>query len=87
MALGYACSAMNTFDAEYLEASDVLVLSSSSTLYSSGEVDVIEEFVASGGGLFVASDWIEFGDELDPVIERFDFVRNKTVQEFLYPID
>ena len=77
--LGYACSAMTTFNPEYLQACDVLVLTSCMTLYNSTtEVNVIEEFVSQGGGLFVVSDWGPYGTQLDPVIERFDFVRNTT---------
>ncbi len=76
--LGYACSAMNTFNIEYLQASDVLVLTSSTLFYSSAEAEYIQDFVASGGGLFVASDWGQYGSELDPVIEQFDIERNKT---------
>lgn len=75
---GYACSAMENFDTDYLQACDVLVLSASLTTYSSAVVDEIEAFVTGGGGLFVASDWGQYGAELDPIIERFDFIRNKT---------
>ncbi|MGY5853735.1 MAG: DUF4350 domain-containing protein, partial [Candidatus Thorarchaeota archaeon] len=75
--MGYACSGMTTFDHDYLLASDVLVLSISNMNYTSADADIIEEFVTGGGGLFIASDWVQFGDELDTVLERFGFERNK----------
>ncbi|MHA2139995.1 MAG: hypothetical protein ACXADF_01335 [Candidatus Thorarchaeota archaeon] len=85
-AAGYAVSQMNTFDPSYLEASDVLVLSYCFTPYGEDEVDIIEEFVARGGGLWVITEFEELGDELDPVTDRFGFVRNKTAA-YIYDSD
>ena len=76
--MGFACSAMTTFNPSYLQAADVLVLFSSYDMYTPSEVSVIEVFVEGGGGLFVATDWNIYGDQLDPVIEAFGFARNKT---------
>ncbi|MFW9768776.1 MAG: hypothetical protein ACFFF9_09700 [Candidatus Thorarchaeota archaeon] len=75
---GFAVSAMTTWNPSILEACDVLVQVVSDIVYSAGEVTVIEDFVASGGGLVVYTDWGVYGNELDPVINRFGFVRNTT---------
>ncbi|MFW9796677.1 MAG: hypothetical protein ACFFE2_06550 [Candidatus Thorarchaeota archaeon] len=75
---GFAVSAMSTWDPAMIQMADVLILTTGTMTYSSAETDVIEDFVASGGGLIVYTDWGTYGDELDPVTERFGFVRNKT---------
>ncbi len=75
---GFAVSAMATWDPNMIEMCDVLILASSGTSYSAAEVDVIEDFVASGGGLLVFTDYGSFGEELDPVTDRFGFIRNGT---------
>lgn len=75
---GFAVSAMTTWDPATILRCNVLVLSIGGTAYSSAEVDVIEDFVTSGGGLIVYTDWGSFGNVLDPVTNRFGFIRNDT---------
>ncbi|MFW9958204.1 MAG: DUF4350 domain-containing protein [Candidatus Odinarchaeota archaeon] len=75
---GFAVSTMSTFDPALLAACDVLVITYCSILYNTTEVNQIEDFVNNGGGLFVAQEWSSFGNEMDPVTERFGYVRNKT---------
>ncbi len=79
---GFAVSGMNTFDADYLLAADVLVIPAADyhgiAEYTTSDLDVIEAFVSSGGGLFILSDYGAWGNVTDPVNERFGFVRNKT---------
>jgi len=86
---GFAVSSMEIFDADYLLAADVLVVPfadhHSGPQYSTQEVDAIEDFVGSGGGLFIISDYAQYGNVTDPVNERFGFVRNKT--SILYDSD
>lgn len=76
---GFAVSSMGVFSSEYLAACDILVLTLSYTLYTTQETNMIEDFVNNGGGLFIATDWGAWGNELDPVTDRFGFVRNKTL--------
>lgn len=75
---GFASSAMTTFNPAVLAACDVLVLSYCSIAYNSTEVNQIENFVNNGGGLFVAQEWGTFGNSIDPVSERFGYIRNAT---------
>lgn len=75
---GFAVSSMDTFDEAYLEASDVLVIPGAQSEYSAGEVDIVDAYVASGGGLFIMADWGTWG-EVDMVLDRFGFARNETV--------
>jgi uncharacterized membrane protein len=86
---GFAVSGMNSFDEVYLQAADVLVIPEAdyhgSAEYTTSELDIIEEFVSSGGGLFIISDYGPYGNVTDPVNERFGFFRNKT--SILYDSD
>jgi len=75
---GYAVSTMQTFDPELLAACDILVLTFGSTNYTTQEVDMIDDFVNDGGGLFITTDGDHWGNSLDLVIEQFGVVRNKT---------
>ena len=77
VANGFAVSNMPTFNAENLTACDVLVISRGIT-YSTGQIDSIENFVDDVGGLFVIGEWGSIMNSLDPVIERFGYLRNKT---------
>lgn len=74
---GFAVSSMDTFDESYLHASEVLVIPGAQSEYSADEVDFVEGYVASGGGLFLMSDWGHWG-EVDMVLDRFGFARNET---------
>ncbi|MFX1255535.1 MAG: hypothetical protein ACFFCZ_28285, partial [Promethearchaeota archaeon] len=75
---GFAVSSMGDFSPAFFGAAEILVLTTGTTTYTSAEADAIEAFVQDGGGLFVATDYGSFGDELDQVTERFGFIRNKT---------
>ncbi|MFX1563490.1 MAG: hypothetical protein ACFFDP_09300 [Promethearchaeota archaeon] len=72
---GFAVSSLGAFSSAFIEACDVLVLTSGTTTLTAAEADAIEAFVLDGGGLFVATDWGAFGDELDPVTTKFGFTR------------
>lgn len=76
--IGFAVSSMETFDADWIGACDILVLTYCFDTYQEFEVDTIEDFVEGGGALFVATEYSHYGDEIDPVMERFGFVRQKT---------
>ncbi len=76
--VGYAVSTMQTFDPELLAACDILVLTFGSINYTTQEVDMIDDFVNDGGGLFITTDGWFWGDSLDLVIERFGVARNNT---------
>jgi hypothetical protein len=78
VAEGYAVSTMQTFDPELLAACDILVLTRGTVNYTTQDVDAIDDFVNDGGGLFITTDAVSYGDSLDLVIERFGVVRNKT---------
>ncbi|MFX1295798.1 MAG: hypothetical protein ACFFD2_13220, partial [Promethearchaeota archaeon] len=78
VAEGFAVSNMGTFSPAFFNACDVLVISAGTTTYTSAEVDAIESFVQNGGGLFVATDWGTYGEELDPITTRFGFTRYAT---------
>jgi len=75
---GFAVGEMSVFNADDLLACDVLVIPRCSATYSPGEIDIIEDFVLDGGGLFIIGEWGSLMDELDPIIERFGYARNQT---------
>lgn len=75
---GFAVSSMKQLSAEYLAGCDVLVMTFTTAAYSTSDIDIIEQFVQDGGGLFIATELGIWGDDLDPVIERFGYMRNKT---------
>lgn len=72
-AAGFAVSQMDTFTSEYLNASDVLVITFAAVIYDAGEVAIIEEFIAQGGSLFLIGDYSSFSYEIDPIAEEFGF--------------
>ncbi len=78
VAENFAVTSMGTFSASLISACDVLVITTGTATFSSGEADVVESFVLSGGGLFIISDYGQFGEELDPVSTKFGFTRNST---------
>ncbi|MHA2233239.1 MAG: hypothetical protein ACXAB4_12210, partial [Candidatus Hodarchaeales archaeon] len=78
VAEGFAVSIMDEFSPAFFNASDVLVICYSNTIYSAGEAAAIQAFVENGGGVFVISEFGQWGDELDPVINEFGFYRNET---------
>jgi hypothetical protein len=75
---GYAVSSMSTFSADILAACDLLILQVSYVAYNTTEVDIISTFVENGGGVFIITEFGDYGEELDPVTDHFGFVRNKS---------
>lgn len=75
---GFAVSSMSKLSPKNLAACDVLVMTCSSLGYMTPYVDMIEQFVNDGGGLFISTEISMYGHALDPVLERFGFMRNKT---------
>ncbi|MBS3795255.1 MAG: hypothetical protein KGY80_10175 [Candidatus Thorarchaeota archaeon] len=76
--IGFAVSSMETFDTDWIEGCDILVLTYCLDDYSESEVEIIKNFVEGGGALFVTAEYGLYGDAIDTVIERFGFVREKT---------
>lgn len=75
---GFAVSTMNSFSASYLNASEVLVIMTAGTDYTTSEIDDIETYIDNENGVLVCTDYDHYGDETDGLIENFGFVRNKT---------
>ncbi|MFW9805425.1 MAG: hypothetical protein ACFFFK_01690 [Candidatus Thorarchaeota archaeon] len=86
---GFAVSGMDTFDEAYLQAAEILVIPTGDyhpvQNFTPSELDIIEEFVNSGGGLFIISEYGAYGNTTDLVSERFGFVRTKN--HILYDSD
>ncbi len=75
---GYAVSSMPTFSPVTLTGCDLLILLVCSHDYNTTEVGYIDSFVDNGGGLFIITEFGQYGEELDPVTDHFGFVRNKS---------
>ncbi|TFH05466.1 MAG: hypothetical protein E4H14_12705, partial [Candidatus Thorarchaeota archaeon] len=75
---GFAVTIMDSWSESLINAADVLILQWAGTVYSEPQVDFIEGWVSSGGGLFVLSEFGSLGNNLDPVTNRFGFIRNPT---------
>ncbi len=72
-AAGFAVSQMDTFTSDYLNASDVLVISYPNDVYTGGELTIIEDFVSQGGSLLLIGDYSSYAFEVDPIAEQFGF--------------
>ena len=75
---GFSISSMDTFDPAIIEACEILVITYCNTEYNATEIDMIEDFVSGGGGLFIITELQSFGDDLDSLLDRFGFARNTT---------
>lgn len=75
---GYAISNMVIFSQDFLKTADVLVITTGPSSYTSGEIDIIDDFVKNGGGLFVTTDWGSHGDQTDSILENFGIERYDT---------
>ncbi|TFG28462.1 hypothetical protein EU528_11145 [Candidatus Thorarchaeota archaeon] len=75
---GFAVSIMDSWSESLINSADVLILSWAGTIYNESQVNFVEEWVSSGGGLFVLSEFGPFGNNLDPITDRFGFMRNST---------
>jgi hypothetical protein len=75
---GFSVSSMDVFDPELLAACEIFVVSYANTEYNTTEIGILHDFVSNGGGLFVASEWGIYGDEIDGLLNDFGFVRNTT---------
>jgi uncharacterized membrane protein len=78
LSMGFAVTDMQTWNQDIIDTSDVLILHAGGITYSPGHTDYIEEYVNNGGGVFIATEATTLGDTIDPVTERFGFVRNDT---------
>ncbi|TFG26993.1 hypothetical protein EU528_13575 [Candidatus Thorarchaeota archaeon] len=75
---GFSVSSIDVFDPEVFESCEIFVITSASVTYNATEIQVIHDFVDGGGALFIASEWGEYGDETDDLINDFGFIRNTT---------
>ncbi|TFF97206.1 MAG: hypothetical protein EU547_04925 [Promethearchaeota archaeon] len=77
--MGYDISRMiPSFNESYLSSGDILVLTASYTNYSDTEAEIIENYVDQGNGLFIGAERGASWYQLDSILERFGFERNKT---------
>jgi hypothetical protein len=79
---GFAITTMNVWDEALVSSCDVLVAGSGGTppitSYSGAEINFIKNFVASGGGLLVETDWSQWGNNTVELLGTFGFARNYT---------
>ena len=75
---GFSVSSMNIFNPSVLESCEILVITLCIDEYNATEISIIHDFVNSGGGLFIFTEWGTFGGTLDGLINDFGFVRNTT---------
>jgi hypothetical protein len=78
VSLGFAVSSMDTWDEALILASEMMILSTGSIAYSESKVNLLDEYVHEGGGIYIATEVTTLGDEMDPVTERFGFARNSS---------
>jgi hypothetical protein len=75
---GFGVTRMDNFNSKIINSADILFLTASDVNYTTSEADIIEGFIKRGKGLYLATEWTEYGDGLDPVLTRFNVKRNKT---------
>ncbi len=85
VAAGFAVSWVTTLDPDYLQASDVLIIGISDEIYTGSDIEVLQDFVNEGKGLFVATDYWNFGDYSDELLLSFGFERYN--DSALYDVD
>ncbi|MFX1606895.1 MAG: hypothetical protein ACFFDD_13455, partial [Promethearchaeota archaeon] len=73
---GFAVSRMDTLDAAFLNASDVLVCPLPEQYihdYDAGEIAILDAYVANGGSIFIQSDCTTFGDNIRALANNFGY--------------
>ncbi len=73
---GFAVSRMDTFNAAFLNASDVIVCPLPKQYiddYDAGEIAVLDDYVANGGAIFIQSDWSTYGDDIRDLANNFGY--------------
>lgn len=76
--MGFAVSTMSTWNESLIGICDIFVAAAGNgDGYSAGEVALLEQFVANGGGLLVTTDWGNWGNNTDTLLAEFGFVRNQ----------
>ncbi|MHA2497053.1 MAG: hypothetical protein ACXAEI_16395, partial [Candidatus Hodarchaeales archaeon] len=75
---GYTVKWMSRFSSDLLDLAHILVISDGTINYTTGELAVIDSFVAAGGGLFLIADQDQWGLEADQVGLEFEIDRNDT---------
>ena len=78
---GFAVSRMDTLDAAFLNASDVVVCPiprSPTDYYDAGEIAILDAYVANGGSIFIQSEHTTYGDDIRALANNFgyDWVRD-----------
>ena len=76
---GFAIATMGTWDDALVAHCNILVVPNSGFTpmpFSSHELDVAEEFVSGGGGLWIMSDYWDYGNTTDSLLQRFGYERN-----------
>ncbi|MFX1265532.1 MAG: hypothetical protein ACFFH0_09150, partial [Promethearchaeota archaeon] len=73
---GFAVSRMDTLDAAFLNASDVVICPIPyypTDDYDAGEVAILNDYVANGGSIFIQSDWTTNGDDIRALANNFGY--------------
>jgi hypothetical protein len=73
---GFAVSRMDTLDAAFLNASDVVVCpipKSPTDDYNAGEIAILNEYVTNGGSIFIQSDCTTYGDDIRALANNFGY--------------
>ncbi|MHA2002815.1 MAG: hypothetical protein ACW960_01805 [Candidatus Thorarchaeota archaeon] len=73
---GFAVSRMDTLDAAFLNASEVVVCPLPKQYiddYDAGEIAILDAYVANGGSIFLQSDWTTYGDDIRNLVNNFGY--------------
>ncbi|MFW9841363.1 MAG: hypothetical protein ACFFES_10750 [Candidatus Thorarchaeota archaeon] len=76
---GFAIATMDNWDDSLVQHSDVFVVPNTSSTplpFSIDELDSLEEVVSSGSGLWIMTDYWNFGNTTDGLLQRFGYERN-----------
>ncbi len=66
------------FSEQLINEADILFIANGLQSYLAPEIDVIREYVAGGGGLFIYCDWTTYSDQVNPIIAEFGMEVNST---------
>lgn len=76
---GFAIETMNVWNTALIEICDVFIVGNTLSTpmpYNTTEIDLLDEYVAGGGGLFIMTDYSNYGNTSDPLLERFGYERH-----------
>ena len=82
---GFAIATMSIWDEALIQRCDVFIVGNTGSApdqYNTTEINLLDDFVAAGGGLLLMTDFSDYGNNTDPLLNRFGYARNYSTNLF-----